>query len=143
MYTTIFIAIVGLVIVVLLVGIVIPRTMKTGLADLNAKYKVIYQEFSQAVSETQHELQQLKLQKVISRFDNLIGHVFEAYGCSDPSVNQKIRQAMQKKVITYEEFKVIKAMHLVRNKVVHEDRQLSAEDVRLISETMQIIGRLL
>ena len=140
---TIFIAIGILVIVIIAVGVVLPRMMKTGLADLHAKFKVIAQDFSIATSETNYEVQQLKLQKVISRFDNLIGNIFDAYGCKDPSVNQKIRQAMQRKVITYEEFKVVKAMHLVRNKVVHEDKQLTSEDVRLISEVMGIIKRLL
>lgn len=136
------IAIFILIVVILAAGVVIPRFMKNGLADLNAKFKTVYQEFNVAMHESNSELQQLKLQKVISRFDNLIGNILEAYGCNDPSVNQRIRQAMQKKIITYEQFQVVKAMHLVRNKVVHEDKHLTSEDIRLIAESFQIIGKL-
>lgn len=132
-----------LLIVVLAAAVVIPQIFNKDKKAIKAQMSQFMTEFNGIFSTSDHETMQLKLQKFVSRFDNFIGKVLSYYGCVDPSVNRQIRMAMEKKLYSYEEFKVVKSFHLMRNQVIHEDKSISQHDVDTISHVLGIIQRLI
>lgn len=129
--------------IVLAAVVVLPALFNKSKQELTKQFKEIQFELQQAMSQTDSQVMQLKLQKVASRLDNFIGKLLKYYNYSDPSVNQQIRRGMEAKLYTYEEFKVLKAFHLMRNQIIHEDRMVYQDDVNTMYQVIEILRKLL
>lgn len=97
----------------------------------------------QRISQVNNEAKQAEWQRLISRWDNFIGRLLGSLGYMDESVNQRIRRAMESKLLDYEEFKIVKSFHLMRNQVMHEDKHVYPSDEQLVWAMSKIIKKLI
>jgi len=129
-----------LIVVVLVILVISAFIFSQKQNPFRAEYKKLLQELDQ-ITKTHSDSKQAELHRIVSRWDNFIARLLFHYGYKDESVNQRIRRAMEAKFFEYEEFKVVKAFHFLRNQVVHEDKRIYTSDEQLIWAMTSIISR--
>ncbi|GEM_PF-3481990 len=133
------------VIIVFAVLIFVLFIIFTVLRNRKNPYKEEYSQLLlelQRISRVKNQAKQAEWQRLISRWDNFIGRLLGSLGYMDESVNQRIRRAMESKQLDYEEFKMVKSFHLMRNQIMHEDKHIYPSDEQLVWAMSKIIKKL-
>lgn len=119
--------VVFLVLVLLVFGVVIPKNTSSRKVLVVALQGLI-DEYFLAHTDRDLERRHLRFHKLTISTDRVLGKILAYYGCIDNSVKQQMRVALQKSVITYDQFQTLKRFHHMRNEVVHEGLIISGDN---------------
>lgn len=136
---------VGILLVVIVfifaLAVILPKFGNKSSKEFDEKLRAVNMLLNE-LGTSSGDARQLRLNKITTSLDNVLAKILEYYGCMDQSVNQKIRQGMDKKLYDYEAFKVLKSFHLMRNRVVHEDTPITKAEEQNIFKAFSIIKKL-
>lgn len=128
---------------ILLIAVVFPKFADTEGKALRQRAKQLSDEYFYAHSEQNLEKRRLLFERLTLATDRVLSHTLSHFGIKEQSVKQQLRQAMQQKTITYDQFQLVKRFHHFRNEVVHEGLQVSGENEKFIYEAITVIRSIL
>jgi hypothetical protein len=127
-----------------LVLVIVPRLGNAGKKTYVIALKGLIDEYFVSHTEKDLEKKQLRFHRLTISTDRLMGQIFAYYGCRSSSVMQQLREAMQqKKLITYDQFLVLKKFHHLRNEVVHEGLIIHGDSENSVYGTLLVLKALL
>lgn len=137
--------------IVLLIALVIvvfsvanlPRMFDSEGKSLGLMLSRILDEYLQANAERDLQKRELMFHKLTISIDRVLSHILYHYGNKDQSVKSQLRSALQRKLLTYEQFTVLKNFHHMRNEVVHEGLQVNGSNEQLVYTAITTMRSLL
>jgi hypothetical protein len=122
---------------------IVPRLGSSSKKIFDAAIKGLIDDYFVAHADKDLERHQLRFHKLTIATDRVMGQVMSYYGCKDSSVKQQLRQGLERKVITYDQFQILKRFHHMRNEVVHEGLVVQGENEGSVYNALTVIRSLL
>jgi len=127
-------------IVVLLVALFFSSRLVSGSSKvLVVAVKGLVSDYFVAHSDHDIEKKQLRFSQLAVSTDRVLGKILDYYNCRSNSVKQQLRLAMQKNVITYDQFTILKRFHHMRNEVVHEGLIIHGDNEAIVYSAIMVV----
>lgn len=130
-------------IILLLVALVIPKLLDKDKKVLQETVKRTVDEYFLAHTEQNLEKRGLMFERLSITTDRVMSHILAYYGAHDRSVKQQLRLAMQANIITYDQFRVLKEFHHLRNEIVHEGLRVQGSNETVVYSALLILRAVL
>lgn len=125
------------------VAVVLPKYLDKQGRFLDAAVKGLIDDYFISHTEGDLEKKRLRLHKLTISTDRVLSQVLLHFACNDSSVNQQLRTALNKGIITYDQFRILKQFHHMRNEVVHEDLQVYGDNEQVVYSALVIMKTIL
>ncbi|WKZ23593.1 MAG: hypothetical protein QY312_02395 [Candidatus Dojkabacteria bacterium] len=135
--------IIALVVVLYLIAVVLPKFLDKEGKGLHQAVQGLIDEYFLAHTDSDIEKKRLRFHRLTIATDRVMGKVLQHYGIFDKSVKQQLRQALERNVVTYDQFSLLKRFHHMRNEVVHEGLQVYGDNEQLVYNALHIVKQLL
>jgi len=138
-----YVIIILLLLVILMVALVLPKQLDHEGKYLKAAVQGLIDDYFTAHSDTDLEKKRLRLHKLTIATDRLLGQILAHFGVRDQSVKQQLRQALEKNILTYDQFRILKQFHHMRNEVVHEGLQVFGDNEQVVYGALIVLKAIL
>jgi len=132
-----------LLVIILVVAVLIPKRLDKAGNSLRVAVQGLVDDYFVAHTDQDIEKKRLRFHKLTVSTDRLLSQVLTHFGVIDSSVKQQLRQALEKSILTYDQFRALKQFHHMRNEVVHEGLQVYGDSENVVYTALLVIKSLL
>ena len=137
------ILIIILIAFIYLAAVIFPKTQDQRGKFLGTAIHGLLDEYLLAHTDHDLEKKQLRLHKLTVSADRVLSQVLAHFGTRDSSVKQQLRSALERNIVTYDQFRTLKQFHHMRNEVVHEGLQVYGENEQVIYGALIVLKNLI
>lgn len=132
-----------LLVLIYLAAVILPKSLDKSSKYLQAAVKGLVDDYFIAHTDSDIEKKRLRLHKLTISSDRLLGQIMWYFNIKDSSVKQQLRLALDKNIITYDQFRILKQFHHMRNEVVHEGLQVYGDNEQVVYGALLVMKSLL
>lgn len=126
-----------------LAAVILPKKFDKQGKFLMAAVRGLVDDYFLAHTDTDIEKKRLRLHKLTISADRVLSQVIGSFGVYNQSVKQQLRMALERNVITYDQFRILKQFHHMRNEVVHEGLQVYGDNEQVVYGAILVMKSLL
>lgn len=130
-----------LLLFIYLAAVIIPKRLNPNTKYLEVAVKGLIDEYFIAHTEKDLEKKRLRLHKLTISADRVLSQILWNYGLKDSSVKQQLRSALERNTLTYDQFRVLKQFHHMRNEVVHEGLQVYGDNEQIVYAALVVMKK--
>jgi hypothetical protein len=130
-----------LLLFIYLAAVVFPKRHNPNTKYLEVAVKGLIDEYFIAHTEKDLEKKRLRLHKLTISADRVLSQILWNYGLKDSSVKQQLRSALERNTLTYDQFRVLKQFHHMRNEVVHEGLQVYGDNEQIVYAALVVMKK--
>lgn len=132
-----------LLIFIYLAAVILPKSLDKQGKYLVAAVKGLIDDYFLAHTDKDIEKKRLRLHKLTISADRILSQILWNFGIRDTSVKQQLRSGLDRNVLTYDQFKILKQFHHMRNEVVHEGLQVYGDNEQVVYAALIVMKKLL
>lgn len=132
-----------LLLLIYLAAVVVPKRLNPNAKYLEVAVKGLIDEYFISHTERDLEKKRLRLHKLTISADRVLSQILWSYGLKDSSVKQQLRAALERNTITYDQFRVLKQFHHMRNEVVHEGLQVFGDNEQIVYAALIVMKKMI
>ncbi|MCC7304177.1 hypothetical protein IT418_02060 [bacterium] len=132
-----------LLVVAFLVASILPKSLDKEGKFLVTAVQGLIDDYFIIHTEQNLERKRLKLHKLTVSADKVLGKILAHFYIRDHSLKQQLRLSLEKNIVTYDQFKVLRQFHHMRNEVVHEGLQVYGDNEQVVYSALLVMKALL
>lgn len=128
---------------IFLAAVVLPKSLDKDGKFLKTAVQGLIDDYFLAHTDHDIEKKRLRLHKLTISTDRLLGQILTHFNIRDKSVKQQLRMSLDKNIVTYDQFRILKQFHHMRNEVVHEGLQVYGDNEQMVYSALLVMKALL
>lgn len=132
-----------LLLFIYLAAIILPKSFDKQGKYLDAAVKGLIDDYFAAHTDRDIEKKRLRLHKLTISTDRVLSQILTHFGIRETSVKQQLRTSLERNTVTYDQFRILKQFHHMRNEVVHEGLQVYGDNEQVVYSALVVLKTLL